>query len=276
MQGNPTYRLVVRRGPQPNQVYELSGDVTNLGRDITNDIVINDREVSRHHMRLMRGDDGYTIEDLGSTNGTFVGGKRLTGATPLKNGDMIGLGETVTLGFEVVRPGQQQGESADAPAPDEASQQTMEASGQDDQDRYRRPAQQQPSAQSSSPSSGSEQSQPNPYQQSSSQPQQQAQPAQAQQYQPQDSGGQQQEEQYAVQGAYGPPPPGYDYDPYAMREESGSNRWRWVIFGCLGLIFFCCCISVLALIVIDTFVLYCDIPVLRDVLEALALLQCPA
>ena len=78
MQGSEAYRLIVRRGPQPNQVFELDEDVINLGRDITNHIVINDREVSRHHLRLMRGNDGYTIEDLGSTNGTFVNGKRVT------------------------------------------------------------------------------------------------------------------------------------------------------------------------------------------------------
>lgn len=100
MQGTGSFRLIVRRGPQPNQIYELNKDVITLGRDITNDIVINDPEVSRHHMRLTRGGGGYTMEDLGSTNGTFVNGQRLTGARPLASGDMVGLGETVTLGYE--------------------------------------------------------------------------------------------------------------------------------------------------------------------------------
>ena len=79
-QGNGGFRLVVRRGPQPNQVYELNKDVIALGRDITNDIVINDPEVSRHHCRMTRSTAGYTLEDLGSTNGTFVNGQRLTGS----------------------------------------------------------------------------------------------------------------------------------------------------------------------------------------------------
>ncbi len=100
MQGTGSFRLIVRRGPQPNQIYELNKDVITLGRDITNDIVINDPEVSRHHMRLTRGGGGYTIEDLGSTNGTFINGQRLTGARPLSGSDMVGLGETVTLGYE--------------------------------------------------------------------------------------------------------------------------------------------------------------------------------
>ncbi len=62
--------------------------------------MINDPEVSRHHCRLTQGGGGYTLEDLGSTNGTFVNGQRLTGARQLQPGDMIGLGETVTLAYE--------------------------------------------------------------------------------------------------------------------------------------------------------------------------------
>ena len=111
MQGSSSFRLVVRRGPQPNQVYPLEQGIITLGRDITNDIVINDPEVSRHHCRFTQGTGGYTLEDLGSTNGTFVNGQRLTGARPLSPGDMIGLGETVTVAYEaevgyVAAPGQ--------------------------------------------------------------------------------------------------------------------------------------------------------------------------
>ena len=103
MQQQPggTFRLIVRRGPQPNHIHEMSKDIITIGRDITNDITINDPEVSRHHARLTRGGGGYTMEDLGSTNGTFVNGQRLTGARPLSPGDMIGLGETVTLAYEM-------------------------------------------------------------------------------------------------------------------------------------------------------------------------------
>jgi hypothetical protein len=101
MHSGASYRLIVRRGPQPNQQYELTRDTLTIGRDITNDIVINDPEISRHHSRLMRNPNGYTIEDLRSTNGTFANRQRLTGPYQLSNGDLIGLGETVTLAFEV-------------------------------------------------------------------------------------------------------------------------------------------------------------------------------
>jgi hypothetical protein len=100
MQGTGSFRLIVRRGPQPNQIYELNKDSITIGRDITNDIVINDPEVSRHHCTFVRGPGGYTLEDKASTNGTFVNGQRLTTPRPLMSSDMIGLGETVTLGYE--------------------------------------------------------------------------------------------------------------------------------------------------------------------------------
>ena len=99
MEGSSSYRLVVRRGPQPNQVYELNKGIVTIGRDITNDIVINDPEVSRHHCRLTQTGNGFAIEDLGSTNGTFVNGQRLTGQRNLSPNDMLGMGETVTLAY---------------------------------------------------------------------------------------------------------------------------------------------------------------------------------
>ncbi len=117
MQGNDRFRLVVRRGPQPNQTYDLTKDIITVGRDITNDIVINDPEASRHHMRLTRGAGGFTLEDLGSTNGTFINGQRLTGAKPLNPGDMIGMGETVTLGYERIQPAREEPAEAQAPSP---------------------------------------------------------------------------------------------------------------------------------------------------------------
>ncbi len=102
MQSGARFRLVVRRGPQPNQQYELNRDTITIGRDITNDIVINDPEVSRHHARLIVTAGGYMIEDLRSTNGTFVNRQRLTSPYQLANGDLIGMGETVTLAYEAI------------------------------------------------------------------------------------------------------------------------------------------------------------------------------
>lgn len=97
-------RLIVRTGPNPGMVFELTKDVTLLGRDVTSDIVLGDSEISRQHARLSRTPGGYLLEDLGSTNGTFVNGERLVAPRVLNHGDVIGLGENVTLSFESTFP----------------------------------------------------------------------------------------------------------------------------------------------------------------------------
>ncbi|MCA9889651.1 MAG: FHA domain-containing protein [Anaerolineae bacterium] len=266
MQGSDSYRLIVRRGPQPNQVYELDKEVINLGRDITNDIVINDREVSRHHLRLTRGASGYTIEDSGSTNGTFVNGKRITGATPLKNGDMIGLGETVTLGYELVRP------EGQVPSSSSASGATMPSPGAP-QPYEPAPSPQQP-YQPPAPANPYQQ----PQKQSYSAPEpayQQPEPYQADPYGQQDAYQQPaygtDQGYYQAQGNYGPPPPGYDYDPYAIRDDEGSGAARWILYGCVGLMVVCCCVTILGAVAVDTLCLYDSIPFLGDILRAIGL-----
>lgn len=97
-------RLTVRTGPNPGTVFELTKEVTMLGRDVTNDIPLGDAEISRQHSRLTRTPGGMVLEDLGSTNGTFVNGDRLSSPRVLQRGDMIGLGEIVTLIFEAPAP----------------------------------------------------------------------------------------------------------------------------------------------------------------------------
>jgi predicted component of type VI protein secretion system len=270
MQANDSYRLIVRRGPQPNQVYQLTGEVSNVGRDITNNIVINDREVSRHHLRLMRGAEGYTVEDLGSTNGTFINGKRVTGATPLKNGDMLGLGETVTLLFEAGRPG-----SVSA-APQPAAEQPAP---RQPEERYRppEPAEDNPYAPPQEAYQPPQQGYPQPQQDAyapAQQPYQQPEPYQQQQAAEPAYGEQQSQYEYAP-ASYGPPPPGYDYDPYAMREEEGGGVTQWLVIGCFGLLLVCCCATVIAAVAVDSLCLYDAIPGLVQVLDAVGVqVQC--
>ncbi len=96
----PMYRLVMRQGPTPNQVFELDKSEMVVGREITNEIVINDSEVSRRHARLVLDAGRYVLEDLGSTNGTFVNGQRLMGPHALVIGEVVNFGENVFLSFE--------------------------------------------------------------------------------------------------------------------------------------------------------------------------------
>jgi hypothetical protein len=95
-----SYQFVMRTGPNPGKSFPLTKDELSLGRDISNEIVINDAEVSRHHARIYRQAGGFVLEDTGSTNGTFVNGQRLMGPHMLRPGEMILLGENISLIFE--------------------------------------------------------------------------------------------------------------------------------------------------------------------------------
>ncbi len=94
------YRLVVRQGPVPGQVFELNKSEISIGRDIANDFVINDAEVSRKHAKLTQEGDRYRIEDLNSTNGTYVDGQRLIGPHLMAIGEIIMFGDNVGVIFD--------------------------------------------------------------------------------------------------------------------------------------------------------------------------------
>jgi pSer/pThr/pTyr-binding forkhead associated (FHA) protein len=61
------------------------------------DVVVGQPRVSRRHCRLIETGDGYTLEDLGSSNGTYVNGQRITSATRVSIADIITLGATVSM-----------------------------------------------------------------------------------------------------------------------------------------------------------------------------------
>lgn len=71
--------------------------VITIGRSTeNNDIVVNDEKVSRNHLQMVMDDNGnYSVVDLGSTNGTYVNGRRIYGEVRLKLGDEVKIGQTV-------------------------------------------------------------------------------------------------------------------------------------------------------------------------------------
>lgn len=100
--GAVLYRcLVITGGAAVETIYRLDGPQLTVGRDLANDIIIQEPEVSRFHMRLRQDGDGYLIEDLNSTNGTFVNGQRLTGPRLLRIDDTIALGMLVHLEYRL-------------------------------------------------------------------------------------------------------------------------------------------------------------------------------
>jgi serine/threonine protein kinase len=96
-------RLTFRNGPLVGRTFTLHQDTTTIGRIGGNDIVILDGTVSRHHARLtFNSSTGqWSVEDLGSSNGTFVNRAPVKRATPIPNGAELRLGD-VLVAFEMV------------------------------------------------------------------------------------------------------------------------------------------------------------------------------
>ena len=74
------------------QIFVLSVDETLLGRKSDADVILTDPYVSRHHARIVKGQDGYNLVDLQSTHGSFINGHRVTEQV-LQSGDRVSLGQ---------------------------------------------------------------------------------------------------------------------------------------------------------------------------------------
>lgn len=80
---------------QTNQAHVLSAPVVKIGRDPTNEISLpNDTAISRNHACVMFLKDCFWVEDLGSTNGTYVNGKKISGRKQIFQGDHLVMGKT--------------------------------------------------------------------------------------------------------------------------------------------------------------------------------------
>ncbi len=94
------FALVIERGPHAGLAYILGEGATTAGRAEDADIFLGDVTVSRHHAKFVVDGHGLTVEDLGSTNGTYVNLERRDRA-PLQHGDEVIIGKfhlTVTRG----------------------------------------------------------------------------------------------------------------------------------------------------------------------------------
>jgi predicted component of type VI protein secretion system len=92
-------RLIVTQGPNPGYEYILQEEETTIGRSANNSIVLPSPEISRRHAHLWHEGDSILLEDLGSTNGTFVNNARLYKQVALYDGDEIQFGDSFRLLF---------------------------------------------------------------------------------------------------------------------------------------------------------------------------------
>ncbi|PZQ88973.1 MAG: FHA domain-containing protein [Leifsonia xyli] len=98
--GSTPRRLVITSGPKEGLELDLPNEQLTIGRSSESSLVIRDDYTSTHHARLMLWNDEWVIQDLDSTNGTFLDGTRVTLPTP------VPIGSTVTIGttsFELRR-----------------------------------------------------------------------------------------------------------------------------------------------------------------------------
>lgn len=87
-------RLVITSGPRAGMEIELPGEQLTIGRSSESGLVIRDDYTSTHHARLMLWNDQWVVQDLDSTNGTFLDGGRVTLPTPIPLNTPVTIGKT--------------------------------------------------------------------------------------------------------------------------------------------------------------------------------------
>ena len=84
--------VLANQGAERGKVFEITGLLTHIGRGAHNDIVLDDDSVSDSHAKLQRRDNRWILADVGSTNGTYAEGERLTGEVELRGDTEIRFG----------------------------------------------------------------------------------------------------------------------------------------------------------------------------------------
>ena len=87
--------LVVTEGPLAGTTIALTDAPVTLGRADDSTLVLTDDYASSHHARIVPGAGAWVVEDLGSTNGTYLGAQRVDGPTPVPLGQPLRIGRTV-------------------------------------------------------------------------------------------------------------------------------------------------------------------------------------
>ncbi|MEJ2484719.1 MAG: FHA domain-containing protein [Anaerolineales bacterium] len=92
--------LRVLEGPSSGEEFVFKNIESTIGRDPGNDFVVDYSAVSKLHAKITRVEENVQVEDLGSSNGTFVNGERISQPYTLNSGDVIGLGQNVRIRYQ--------------------------------------------------------------------------------------------------------------------------------------------------------------------------------
>ena len=90
----------MRRDGKPPRDFSLDGSPVGVGRNADNEIVLDDAGVSRYHARIEWRGSACVLEDLGSTNGTWINDERVDSPAPVNDGDVVRFG-SISLTFTV-------------------------------------------------------------------------------------------------------------------------------------------------------------------------------
>ncbi|MHB1651097.1 MAG: FhaA domain-containing protein [Desulfitobacteriaceae bacterium] len=93
---NPLCFLEIIQGEDSNQTFPIPEGTFHLGRHSQCEVVLHDPEVSRRHLKVTQQEQGWFLDDLGSTNGTWVNGQRITRQLVVP-GEKIQLGQTILV-----------------------------------------------------------------------------------------------------------------------------------------------------------------------------------
>lgn len=118
-------KLTLLLGRRTMQAYDFKQPSIVVGRDDGADVLIDNPSVSRRHAEIRLGDNGWVVEDLGSSNGTFLRGQKIEGPQSIGLGDEIGFGKfTIVFGkalgegeVPVATPSPMADKPAPAPSP---------------------------------------------------------------------------------------------------------------------------------------------------------------
>ncbi len=98
--GGQASRIVITSGPRAGLELDLPETGLTIGRSSSSGLQIKDDYTSGNHAKIVRWRDQWVVQDLGSTNGTFVEGKRISESTPVQVGSSVRIGTTT---FELRR-----------------------------------------------------------------------------------------------------------------------------------------------------------------------------